>query len=86
MRIIVVTALAAALVGGCGGGGQTEPTEAEQALGNGYAPTAPSPGSTGNEVDAAVPDIGAGEIDAGAINGADSAPVPEPGGGAGTGQ
>lgn len=85
MRIIVTAAVAAALVGACGGG-QTEPTEAEEALGNGYAPTAPSPGGQGNDVNAAVPDIGAGEIDPGAINGADSAPVPEPGTGTGTDQ
>ncbi|WP_162806616.1 hypothetical protein [Sphingosinicella terrae] len=49
MRIMLVPAIAAAfLVGACGGGGQTETTEAEEALGNGFQPAAPSPGTAGD--------------------------------------
>ncbi|WP_129791874.1 hypothetical protein [Sphingosinicella sp. CPCC 101087] len=52
MRITFVAALAAGLlVGACGGGGQTEATEVEEALGNEFQPAAPSPG--GNAVNGA---------------------------------
>jgi hypothetical protein len=45
MRMTIVFALSAALmIGGCGGG-QTEPTEAEEALSNDLQPTAPAPGT-----------------------------------------
>jgi hypothetical protein len=54
MRITLAAALAAGLLAGaCGGGGQTETTEAEEALGNEFQPAAPSPG--GNVMNGAVP-------------------------------
>jgi hypothetical protein len=67
MRISFAAALAAAfLVSGCGGG-QTEPTEAEEALTNEFQPTAPSPGGEGP----------GGEGNA--VNGAAASPGGEPG-------
>jgi hypothetical protein len=48
MKIKWAGMMAAALaLGACGGGGQTEATEAEQALSNDYQPAAPSPGAAG---------------------------------------
>ena len=46
MRTGFAAVLAAGLlVGPCGGGGQTEATEAEEALANDVQPAAPSPGT-----------------------------------------
>jgi hypothetical protein len=46
MRIAFAAALAAGLMVGACGGGQTDKTESEEALfGNGVEPTAPSPGT-----------------------------------------
>ncbi len=39
--------VAAFMLSACGGGGQTEVTEAEEALSNDFQPAAPSPGSAG---------------------------------------
>jgi hypothetical protein len=53
MRIAIALALSAGLLVGACGGGQTEATEAEEALTNDLQPAAPSPGTvvpSGGEV------------------------------------
>ena len=44
---IALVTLAGLALSACGGGGQTEPTEAEEALNNELQPAAPSPGTAG---------------------------------------
>ena len=45
MRIHLLAAFSSALLVAACGGGQTEPTEAEEALANDVQPAAPSPGT-----------------------------------------
>jgi hypothetical protein len=42
--LVILTGLA---LTACGGGGQTEPTQAEESLSNEFQPSAPSPGTVG---------------------------------------
>ena len=53
MRTTLAAALAAGLLVGACGGGQTDTTEAEEALNNGLQPMAPAPGGAGNAAGAA---------------------------------
>ncbi|HEV2866962.1 MAG TPA: hypothetical protein VGX37_10640 [Allosphingosinicella sp.] len=58
MRITLAAALAAGLLVGACGGGQTETTEAEEALANDLDPSAPSPGNAnagGNAMNSGAP-------------------------------
>jgi len=61
MRIAIALALSASLLVGACGGGQTEATEAEEALSNDLQPAAPSPGTvlpsggeSGNQVNGSI--------------------------------
>ena len=50
--------LASLALGACGGGGQTEPTQSEEALNNELQPAAPSPGAAGPGADASNQSVG----------------------------
>ena len=53
MRTTLAAALAAGLLVGACGGGQTDTTEAEEALNNGLQPMAPAPGGADDAANAA---------------------------------
>jgi len=63
MRIAIALTLSAGLLVGACGGGQTEATEAEEALSNDLQPAAPSPGTV----------VPIGESSASQVNGSNTA-------------
>lgn len=78
MRINFMAAVAAVLLVSACGGGQTEATEAEEALNNDLRPAAPAPGGDGNAANAMSGETPGSEgSSTGMMNGA--APVGEAG-------
>ena len=63
MRIAIALALLAGLLVGACGGGQTESTEAEEALSDDLQPAAPSPGTV----------VPSGDVSADQVNGSHTA-------------